>query len=43
VDIFKHTAKKKKINRADQFLPEVYGNTLTPLSIGVKVARNEDE
>ena len=30
VDIFKHTAKKnKKIKRADQILPEVYGTTLT--------------
>jgi hypothetical protein len=29
VDIFKHTAKKKKkIKRADQILPEVYGTTL---------------
>jgi len=28
-DIFKHTAKKnKKIKRADQILPEVYGTTL---------------
>ena len=30
MDIFKHTAKKnKKIKRADQILPEVYGTTLT--------------
>jgi hypothetical protein len=31
VDIFKHTAKKKnkKIKRADQILPEVYGTTLS--------------
>jgi hypothetical protein len=29
VDIFKHTAKKKKIKRADQILPEVYGATLS--------------
>ena len=29
MDIFKHTAKKnKKIKRADQILPEVYGTTL---------------
>ena len=29
VDIYKHTAKKnKKIKRADQILPEVYGTTL---------------
>ena len=29
VDIFKHTAKKnKKIKRADQILPDVYGTTL---------------
>jgi hypothetical protein len=30
LDIFKHTAKKKnkKIKRADQILPEVYGTTL---------------
>jgi hypothetical protein len=32
VDIFKHTAKKnKKIKRADQILPEVYGTTLTSI------------
>jgi len=33
VDIFKHTAKKKnkKIKRADQILPEVYGTTLSSL------------
>jgi hypothetical protein len=32
VDIFKHTAKKnKKIKRADQILPEVYGTTLRRL------------
>ena len=29
MDIFKHTAKKKKIKRADQILPEVYGATLS--------------
>jgi hypothetical protein len=35
VDIFKHTAKKnKKIKRADQILPEVYGTTL---SLGIMV------
>ena len=29
MDIFKHTAKKnKKIKRADQILPEVYGTIL---------------
>ena len=30
MDIFKHTANKKnkKIKRADQILPEVYGTTL---------------
>jgi hypothetical protein len=33
VDIFKHTAKKnKKIKRADQILPEVYGTTLSDSS-----------
>ena len=33
VDIFKHTAKKnKKIKRADQILPEVYGTTLNYLA-----------
>jgi len=30
VDIFKHCQKNKKIKRADQILPEVYGTTLTP-------------
>ena len=30
MDIFKHTAKtNKKIKRADQILPEVYGTTLS--------------
>ena len=28
VEKFKHTAKNKKIKRADQILPEVYGTTL---------------
>jgi hypothetical protein len=28
VDIFKHCQKNKKIKRADQILPEVYGTTL---------------
>ena len=28
MDTFKHTAKKKKIKRTDQILPEVYGTTL---------------
>jgi hypothetical protein len=28
VDIFKDTAKNKKIKRADHILPEVYGTTL---------------
>jgi hypothetical protein len=32
VDIFKHTGQKnKKIKRADQILPEVYGTTLMVL------------
>ena len=35
VDIFKHTAKKnKKIKRADQILPEVYGTTLKAVNRG---------
>jgi hypothetical protein len=34
VDIFKHIAKKnKKIKRADQILPEVYGTTLNNVII----------
>ena len=37
VDIFKHTAKKnKKIKRADQILPEVYGTTLNVVYISNK-------
>jgi hypothetical protein len=28
VDIFTHCQKNKKIKRADQILPEVYGTTL---------------
>jgi hypothetical protein len=32
VDIFKQTAKKK-IKRADQILPEVYGTTLKRLKL----------
>jgi hypothetical protein len=36
VDIFKHIAKKnKKIKRADQILPEVYGTTLKSGKISV--------
>jgi len=31
VDIFKHCQKNKKIKRADQILPEVYGTTLSHL------------
>jgi flagellar motor switch protein FliM len=32
VDIFKHTAKKnRKLKRADQILPEVYGTTLSKI------------
>jgi hypothetical protein len=34
VDIFKHITKKnKKIKRADQVLPEVYGTTLSVLNV----------
>jgi len=34
VDIFKHTAKKnKKIKRADQILPEVYGTTFNNVKL----------
>jgi hypothetical protein len=29
VDIFKHCQENKKIKRADQILPEVYGTTLS--------------
>jgi hypothetical protein len=34
VDIFKHSAKKKKkIKQADQILPEVYGTTLKDIQV----------
>jgi len=37
VDIFKHTAQKnKKIKRADQILPEVYGTTLKQLNKNIQ-------
>ena len=36
MDIFKHTAKKnKKVMRADQILPEVYGTTLNHAHVEV--------
>ena len=51
MDILKHTAKKiKKIKRADQILPEVYGTTLIQqynficiaLSFNVKAEKFKD-
>jgi hypothetical protein len=40
VDIFKYTAKKnKKIKRADQILPEVYGTTLNNFYLAKQLQR----
>ena len=43
MDVFKHTAKKnKKIKRADQILPEVYGTTWSAsATLEVKLLENQ--